>query len=291
MTPNRYIKLDPVSLKGHPELDERWVQDRIREDPSILGLGELVVRDHERSQPSGGRLDLLLQDLESDRRYEVELQLGKTDESHIIRTIEYWDIERKRYPQYDHCAVIVAEDITSRFLNVINLFGGAIPLIAIQMKALRLDGGITLVFTTVLSEMPRGLVDEDEDVREVTNRAYWELRAPRQTLSMADHILGWIKEFDPTVEMNYNKRHIGLSRDGVSNNFVYFKPQQKALQLVVRLDKSSEVDRQIADAGLETLNYNNRLRQYRIRLGSDDLAQSEECLKSLIRAAYDERVA
>ncbi len=30
-----------------------------------------------------------------------------------------WDIERKRYPQYDHTAVIVAEDITSRFLNVI----------------------------------------------------------------------------------------------------------------------------------------------------------------------------
>ena len=30
------------------------------------------------------------------------------DESHIIRTIEYWDIERRRYPQYEHVAVIVA---------------------------------------------------------------------------------------------------------------------------------------------------------------------------------------
>ncbi len=65
-------------------------------------------------------LDLLLQDPDTNRRYEVELQLGPTDESHIIRTIECWDIERKRYPQYDHCAVIVAEDITSRFLNVIS---------------------------------------------------------------------------------------------------------------------------------------------------------------------------
>ncbi len=60
----------------------------------------------------------------------MEIQLGKTDESHIIRTIEYWDIERKRYPQYDHVAVIVAEDITSRFLSVIGLFNGAIPLVA-----------------------------------------------------------------------------------------------------------------------------------------------------------------
>ena len=49
-------------------------------------------------------------------RYKVEIRLGKTDECHIFRTIEYWDLERKRYPQYDHVAVFIAEDITSRFL-------------------------------------------------------------------------------------------------------------------------------------------------------------------------------
>jgi hypothetical protein len=83
----------------------------------------------------------------------VEVQLGPTDEAHIIRTIEYWDIERKRYPQYEHAAVLIAEDIISRFLNIIALFNGNIPLIALQMQA--------LVFTKVIDEMPRGLVDED----------------------------------------------------------------------------------------------------------------------------------
>ena len=85
-------------------------------------------------QPRAGRLDLLLQDPDTQRRYEVEVQLGSTDESHIIRTIEYWDIEKKRYPQYDHCAVLVAEDITSRFLNVVSLFNGTMPLIAIEER-------------------------------------------------------------------------------------------------------------------------------------------------------------
>lgn len=84
-----YLRPERLSLKTHPELNERWVQDRIAEDPSILGLGELVLRDKERVQPRAGRLDLLLQDPESNRRYEVELQLGATDEAHIIRTIEY----------------------------------------------------------------------------------------------------------------------------------------------------------------------------------------------------------
>ena len=44
-------------------------------------------------------MDLLLQDADDNDRYEVEIELGTTDESRIIRTIEYWDIERKRYPQ------------------------------------------------------------------------------------------------------------------------------------------------------------------------------------------------
>lgn len=52
-----------------------------------------IKKEH---SPRAGRLDLLLQETDSTRRYEVEIQLGRTDEAHIIRTIEYWDIERKR---------------------------------------------------------------------------------------------------------------------------------------------------------------------------------------------------
>lgn len=104
-----YVKPKRISLKSHPDYSEKWVQTLIADDPSILGIGDLVLRDQERIQPQAGRLDLLLQDPDTKRRYEVELQLGATDEAHIIRTVEYWDIERKRYPQYDHCAVLVAE--------------------------------------------------------------------------------------------------------------------------------------------------------------------------------------
>jgi hypothetical protein len=142
----------------------------------MLGLGDVVLKDKERIQPRAGRLDLLLQDAKASHRYEVEIQLGKTDESRIIRTIEYWDIERKRYPQYEHTAVIVAEEITARFLNVISLFNGTIPLMAIQMSAVELGDTVSLLFTTVLDEARFGLVDEDEEVQEFTDRAYWEAR-------------------------------------------------------------------------------------------------------------------
>src|SRR6201996_5291069 len=151
-----FERAERLSLRAHPELTEKWVQDLIAQDPSILGLGDLELRQKERIQPRAGRLDLLLQDPDTKRRYEVELQLGPTDETHIIRTIEYWDIERKRYPQYDHCAVLIAEAITSRFLNVVALFNGMVPLIALQMNAYRVREHLTLVFTKVLDDLARG---------------------------------------------------------------------------------------------------------------------------------------
>src|SRR3989441_8980621 len=208
----KYEKLIKLSVRDHPELNERWVQERIAEDPSMLGLGDVILKDKERIQPRAGRLDLLLQEVEGSRRYEVEIQLGKTDESHIIRTIEYWDIERKRYPQYDHTAVIVAEDITSRFLNVISLFNGSIPLVAIQMSAIRLGDSVSLICSKVLDEMRLGLVDEDEEVQAVTDRSYWEVRASKHTLAMADEMLEVVRALDPDLELKYNKFYIGLAK-------------------------------------------------------------------------------
>jgi len=147
-----YSEYKKISLKNNPEYNEKWVQDIIAENPSLLELGDIILKDKERIQPRAGRLDLLFQDAESTQRYEVELQLGATDESHIIRTIEYWDIERKRYPQYEHSAVIIAEDITSRFLNIISLFNGMIPIIALQMNAIQIGNKICLTFIKVVDQ-------------------------------------------------------------------------------------------------------------------------------------------
>jgi hypothetical protein len=42
--------------------------------------------------------------------------------------------------------VLVAEDITSRFLNIISLFNGSIALMAIQMAAFQIGEGVALTF-------------------------------------------------------------------------------------------------------------------------------------------------
>lgn len=289
---NSYLKPERLPLKNHPEFNEKWVQNLIADDPSILGLGDLVLRDVERIQPRAGRLDLLLQDLDTQRRYEVEIQLGPTDEAHIIRTIEYWDIEKKRYPQYDHCAVLVAEDITGRFLNVISLFNGTMPLIAIQMQALKVGDNMTLVFTKVMDELSRGLVDEDEDAQAApTDRAYWEKRATKATVALADQMLDLLRGFDPTLNLKYNKFSIGLEKDGRPYNFVEFRPKKNRLNFELKLPQTDELDAKIDEAGLDTLEYNKKWGLYNFRLTKDDIKSKSDVLKELSQLAYERRAS
>ena len=281
-----YAKFEKISLKNHPEFNEKWVQARIAEDPSILRLGDVILKDKERIQPKAGRLDLLLQEADGNRRYEVEVQLGATDESHIIRTIEYWDIERKRYPQYEHTAVIVAEDITSRFLNVISLFNGSVPLVAIQMSALKNDDKIGLVFTTVLDHMPLGLIEEDEEADEATDRTYWEERGSKDTVALADKLLEITKTHDSKLELKYNKFYIGLAKNGKPSNFVTFRPKKGFLVFEPRLQNSQEIQEQFESAGLDLMDYDKRWGRYRIRIHPKDFEKMKGILAKIIADSY-----
>lgn len=283
----KFIKPERISLANHPEYREKWVQERIAEDPSILGLGDLILKDKERSQPRAGRLDLLFQDAELTTRYEVEVMLGSTDESHIIRAIEYWDVERKRYPQYDHYAVIVAEDITSRFLNVIGLFNGFIPLIALQLSALKFGDQITLVFTKVVDAVSLGLEDEGEEVQAATDRNFWETkRGTKETVALADEMLDLIRTFAPQMELNYNKYYIGLAKDGQSNNFAIFFPKKASFHTNIYLKSSPQIDQQLSSAGIDVMDYDKRGGAYRLRLTKSDIKKHNEMLLRLLKMSY-----
>ena len=283
----KHVPLKTIQLKNHQVLNEKWLQDIIAEDPSIIGIGDVILKDKERIHQGAGRLDLLLQDADGIERYEVEIQLGATDESHIIRTIEYWDIERKRYPQYNHTAIIIAEDITSRFLNVISLFNGSIPLMAIQVCAIQTAEGVGLHFTKVLDVQQLGLVDEDEEVAEVTNRDYWLKRGTPKTVAMADKLLSYIHEFDPDAELNYNKFYIGLKINSRSKNYAIFRPKKNFIGLEIKMPQTEENDEIINQAEIANLDYSKRYGYYRLSIYERDLEEKSDFIKKLLLDAKE----
>lgn len=225
---------------------------------------------------------MLLEDPDADtpKRYECELQLGATDESHIIRTIEYWDLERKRYPQYDHTAVLVAEDVTSRFLNVIHLFNGHIPLIVLKMVAYDIDGEIALTFTKIIDEVQLGIPEEDENV-EPTNRAYWEKRSNKAMLSLADNLFGLVKEIEPLAEMNYNKYYIGIMRNKVAANFCSFKPKKAFVYMIFKQIPDDSLIQQLEDAGLDVAK-KSKWNELYVKFTQEPTPEQKELLKKTI---------
>jgi hypothetical protein len=144
------------------DYNEHRLRNQIADDSSILGLGDLVCAEMERRHFEGGRLDLLLERPRDGARYEVELQLGKTNESHIIRTIEYWDREKRKSPMRKHTAVLVAEEITTRFFNVVQLLSRSVPFIGIQVKIAQVGDVRALDFTIIINTSAEDEDDEDD---------------------------------------------------------------------------------------------------------------------------------
>lgn len=146
---------------------------------------------------------------------------------------------------------------------------------------------MTLVFTTVLDEMPRGLVDEDEDEEAAkADRGFWESKASKSTVALADELLALIQKQQPGLSLNYNKAYIGVTRNGRVFNFVRFHPKKNHINLTLRLPKTPEWDEKIEQGGLEALEY-ARWGAYRLRLSKEDITNRASLLCDLMAAAFE----
>ena len=58
------------SISAIPEINESIIQKMIADNPSVLGLGDLEHIQREKVQDTGGRLDILLRNPDTGKRYD-----------------------------------------------------------------------------------------------------------------------------------------------------------------------------------------------------------------------------
>lgn len=292
----QFIKPEPISLLKHPHFNEKWLQQQIANDPSLLGLGDLDLIVAEKTQHKAGRLDLLLYDDQLNRRYEVELMLGKTDPSHIIRCIEYWDIERRRYPAYDHVAVLVAENITSRFLNVMSLLAGSIPLVAIQLVALQADDKIMIHCVQVLDQTD--LRSDDTQTSSggttrltLTDRTYWENRLPPEVLAECDRVLALVRELTgEEYSFCYRKKLMDIVPPAGEESRTWIFPQKTQVRIGGYVDDPEAWVKRFDDAGqIANLRRGNKAVQIPCKQVDTDDKLLREFLTDSLRLNKDEQ--
>lgn len=288
MSSPRLVSLEKIPLKNNPLINEAIIQEYIYNNPSVLGLGNLYPISREKAQPSGGRLDMMLASEDGKTRYEVEIQLGATDPSHIIRTLEYWDNERKRYPSVNHIAVIIAEEINGRFMNVISLFNGTVPIYALQLSVLKTKDDYAIFFTKVVKPIEQK--NEEETKEEKKDRNYWDRRTPAEILKMVDSVWEDILASNPELSaytFNYTQNYIGLSKGGIAKNIVAFHPKNQYMYLRTKADEDPALMQKLEERGLD-VSYLNVWNQYSIKIKSlDEYTKNKDLFDEIVKTSIE----
>jgi predicted transport protein len=144
---------------------------------------------------------------------------------------------------------------------------------------------MTLFFTTVLDVVSLGTDEEDE--AEVVDRKYWETKGSKESLKLADDILDFVDKIASGYTLKYNKHYIGLSKQGISKNFISVIPRKKAIVLKAKLPQTDETQEILDRTDMDVMPYEKQWNQYRLRLTEKDLQQSKAPLMQLIRKAYE----
>ena len=263
----------PISIR-EAKLDEYWLQDQIYENPTCLGLGDLESVSKEKLQSSGGRLDILLKNPEDDSMYEVDVMLGVTDESHIIRTIEYWDNEKRRWPQRQHYAVLVAESVTRRFFNVIQLLSHSIPIIAVQVNMIESGGQKSLHFSKVLDTYEEPEIDDGE----IYDETYWNKKAI-WTIEAARTLLDCVGDMFDTPTIRFVKNYVAINVLG-NNHFWFHKRSAKKSLFGFRIsdDHIEDVSQLLDEQNVSFVQKRNR---FKITCDADFITKNRELLRQI----------
>jgi len=252
--------------------DEYWLQDIIFENPSILGLGDLIPLSKEKKQSTGGKLDILLKNPEDNSMYEIEVMLNETDPSHIIRTIEYWDIEKRRYPQRQHFPVLIAERFNKRYFNVIQLLSLNIPMIAIQVDLLEVGNQKIVNFTTILDiyEEPAEN-DETNIVKETTwtSSANWTLQA-------ASELLNIFNSSEQVFKLKFTQSYIAITNNQSNAYWMSKRSEPKSyFGFKEKNEEKVEAIRKLLDEASINFTY-NKSHEFLITVDKDFIKKNQE---------------
>lgn len=267
--------------------DEYWLQDIIYDNPKVLGLGNLVPVHKEKRQSSGGRLDILLKDPEQNAMYEVEVMLGETDPSHIIRSIEYWDNEKRKYPQRQHFCVLVAESFDRRYFNVIQLMSLNIPMIAIQADLLEVDGKNIINFSKIIDIYVEP--EETDEEANVVNESTWTADAPWVN-SIAHKFHELLFSEETNLNIRYTQSYISVSI-GNKNSYWFHKRAKPtaAFFFVVKDDEKVEYIKTLLEEAELGYSY-NRYNEFMINIDLATIEKNQILWKNIHQIRFSKNV-
>lgn len=282
------VKLERGNMQSFG-LTERQLHEYIVGHPMELGkeldIPDAKIHSSERTQPDGGRLDILMQSARFNERYAVEIQRGEPDESHIVRLLDYLDHEQKHSDEYTHYAVLVAENIgKGRFYNVLTyLRDQGVPIYAVNVSAVRFsDNKFGFTFLRVLdgytpTEFETEDVADSDETQESASEATWRENHGGMTVTLLDAICGKLG-----VGKYFTRHYAGMD-DSQNGRTAKCKihPQKGWVWVRFNIPQSPEWDEKIQNCGLRV---KHNLGTYYFKIHGDaDIESHADIFKAMYR--------
>ncbi len=272
---------------------EKLIQKRIAEDSTLIGLHDVKLKAVEKIQING-RLDLQFKGTKADTRYEVELQLGKLDNDHVMRCVHYWNHERQKHPQYKHYAMIIAEKIPDHILETIKLFN-----VSITVAEIHIDETNNIIDHNIIYEN----VIEDEDLcvtngnnKDDNDKPYYDMDYLKsawseKSLAALYKICKLTREVNKETGRNITKKYVGFTADDFYS-FMFVESKEDSLIVKLVLDQSPETESIIREVGLkfEYVPHKNKPWYYKIPMNEEDINEKKKEIKELVEMAYEKLV-
>lgn len=182
-----------------------------------------------------------------------------------------------------HIPVIVAEEITGRFMDVISLFNKAIPIIAIQMSVFKdTNDDFGIIFTKILDLSDP---DDEEEIAGDFTREDWEKKSTKDNVQLTERIYNDIVENKDEYKLNFVQHYIGITQNGSANNFISFVPKKRFVKIRFKATEDEKTENMFKNKGFE-ITYCSRLgrKDYCVRVKDfGDYLKIKEELSEMIK--------
>jgi len=168
----------------------------------------------------------------------------------------------------------VAESVTRRFFNVIQLLSHSIPIIAVQVNMIESGGQKSLHFSKVLDTYEEPEIDDGE----IYDETYWNKKAI-WTIEAARTLLDCVGDMFDTPTIRFVKNYVAINVLG-NNHFWFHKRSAKKSLFGFRIsdDHIEDVSQLLDEQNVSFVQKRNR---FKITCDADFITKNRELLRQI----------
>lgn len=127
----------------------------------------------------------------------------------------------------------------------------------------------------------------DELEEEITDRKYWDNNFGIDAMKLLDDVFKFLTEIDNGLDLNYNKRHIGLKKNNKGEHFLFFSPKKSFVRVGIALTDVPFWIEKLSANNFEIISIDKKSGRLKFRIYRNNIINNSEVLKEVFVSSYN----